>query len=417
MRGEAQRIKGYTIAVEALGRGESFDPQADPIVRVEAGRLRRTLEHYYAGLGAQEPIVIELPRGSYVPTFRRQGSASDDHRNSSLNAATTTLTNREKVGPFQTGNGLPTLSVLPFEAEGTRSAAAISLGRLRSKLRDALARFDEINVVSDVPPTDASLMVGHPPSSRYKLSASGEYSDDGTALTLRLIDADGAIVWTRIFGPLQTSGTPRQTEDWIARDVGTALAQPFGVIHALERGKHHDLDPRYSSVIATFDYLVGVFDDPGNQGSAVHARLRGNLERLTNVEPTFALGFAMLTWVYLREHYSMVPPRPSDTPALDRALKAAQRAVALKPQSPRAHQTLFVACFARGEIAAAFVEGELALQLNPFDPFLVSGHGRRLVAAGQIERGPGYAEGGIRQQRGEVGLARLFPVSCRLPRG
>jgi tetratricopeptide (TPR) repeat protein len=95
----------------------------------------------------------------------------------------------------------------------------------------------------------------------------------------------------------------------------------------------------------------------------------------------------MLTWVYLREHYSMVPAQPGDTPALDRALKAAQRAVALKPQSPRAHQALFVATFARGEIAAAFAEGELALSLNPFDPFLVSGHGRRLVAIGEIDKG------------------------------
>jgi PAS domain S-box-containing protein len=69
LRGEGERIKGYTIAVEALGRGEKFDPQADPIVRVEAGRLRRALEEYYAGPGAADLIAIEVPRGRYVPTF------------------------------------------------------------------------------------------------------------------------------------------------------------------------------------------------------------------------------------------------------------------------------------------------------------------------------------------------------------
>ena len=47
LRGERDRIKGYTIGVEALGRDERFDPQADPIVRVEATRLRRTMERYY----------------------------------------------------------------------------------------------------------------------------------------------------------------------------------------------------------------------------------------------------------------------------------------------------------------------------------------------------------------------------------
>src|SRR5215510_5329524 len=67
--GQGDRIKGYTIAVEALGRSADFDPQTDPIVRVEAGRLRRALERYYANGGADDPIAIELPRGSYAPTF------------------------------------------------------------------------------------------------------------------------------------------------------------------------------------------------------------------------------------------------------------------------------------------------------------------------------------------------------------
>ena len=65
-------IKGYTIATEALGRDGSFDPASDPIVRVEAGRLRRALERYYAEAGSGDPVHIELPRGSYVPVFRRR---------------------------------------------------------------------------------------------------------------------------------------------------------------------------------------------------------------------------------------------------------------------------------------------------------------------------------------------------------
>ena len=71
LAGEGARIKAYTIAVKALGRGSDFDPQADPIVRVEAGRLRTALARYYADAGRDDPVTIELPRGSYVPTFRR----------------------------------------------------------------------------------------------------------------------------------------------------------------------------------------------------------------------------------------------------------------------------------------------------------------------------------------------------------
>ncbi|MBW2657312.1 MAG: hypothetical protein JRC59_06370, partial [Deltaproteobacteria bacterium] len=65
----ASQIKGYTIAVTVYGRTEKFDPQVDPIVRVEAGRLRRALEHYYLTAGKNDPVRLKIPKGSYVPTF------------------------------------------------------------------------------------------------------------------------------------------------------------------------------------------------------------------------------------------------------------------------------------------------------------------------------------------------------------
>lgn len=78
LAGRAATLKAYTIAVEALGRDTSFDPQTDAIVRVEAGRLRQALARYYAGEGRHDRIVFELPRGSYVPIFRRREAAPTD---------------------------------------------------------------------------------------------------------------------------------------------------------------------------------------------------------------------------------------------------------------------------------------------------------------------------------------------------
>ncbi len=72
LSGRPERLKGYTIAIEALGRKDNFDPQTNPLVRVEAGRLRTALQNYYAGPGADDPIEIALPRGSYIPTFSRR---------------------------------------------------------------------------------------------------------------------------------------------------------------------------------------------------------------------------------------------------------------------------------------------------------------------------------------------------------
>jgi hypothetical protein len=63
--------KGYTIGVEALGRPVSFDADRDAGVRVTATRLRVALARYYAGEGLGDPIVIGLPRGSYLPAISR----------------------------------------------------------------------------------------------------------------------------------------------------------------------------------------------------------------------------------------------------------------------------------------------------------------------------------------------------------
>ena len=76
LSGHRDRIKAYTIAVEALGRPDSFDPQIDPIVRGEAARLRRALARYYAESGAADPVVITLPSGRYVPVFRAAATPS-----------------------------------------------------------------------------------------------------------------------------------------------------------------------------------------------------------------------------------------------------------------------------------------------------------------------------------------------------
>jgi len=70
LEGRKAEIKGYTVAVSVYGRSENFDPQIDPIVRVEAGRLRRALEHYYLTVGKNDPVRITIPKGTYVPAFQ-----------------------------------------------------------------------------------------------------------------------------------------------------------------------------------------------------------------------------------------------------------------------------------------------------------------------------------------------------------
>lgn len=67
--GHADRIKAYLIGVDVFGRDETFDPNVDPIVRIEATRLRSALTAHYETSGADIPVRISMPPGSYVPLF------------------------------------------------------------------------------------------------------------------------------------------------------------------------------------------------------------------------------------------------------------------------------------------------------------------------------------------------------------
>ena len=78
LSGEADRAKEFSIAVEVFGRDESFDPQTSSLVRVEAGRLRRTLKQYYLTQGKDEPLRIEIPKGKYVAEFRMVGGRGNE---------------------------------------------------------------------------------------------------------------------------------------------------------------------------------------------------------------------------------------------------------------------------------------------------------------------------------------------------
>ena len=67
--GTTEGLKEYTIGVEAFGRKQDFDPKIDPIVRVQIHRLRQKLKEYYDAEGSHDPILIEVPKGHYLPSF------------------------------------------------------------------------------------------------------------------------------------------------------------------------------------------------------------------------------------------------------------------------------------------------------------------------------------------------------------
>jgi TolB-like protein len=72
IQGESSNVKEYVLGLEVFDRPSSFDPRTDSIVRVEARKLRINLEKYYRTAGQHDEIVIQLPKGAYVPVFERR---------------------------------------------------------------------------------------------------------------------------------------------------------------------------------------------------------------------------------------------------------------------------------------------------------------------------------------------------------
>src|SRR5215510_12185037 len=123
LEGRADRIKAYNIALAAFDRTEDFDPLTDPIVRIEAGRLRRSLAHYYLTAGKSDRIRIEIPKGSYSATF---GWADEEqappHGDPSGSAPKT-----EPAAPHIKAASPPTLKSGRASARGAGIAGALML--------------------------------------------------------------------------------------------------------------------------------------------------------------------------------------------------------------------------------------------------------------------------------------------------
>jgi TolB-like protein len=135
LRGHGSELKEYAIAVGVFRRGREFDPGADPIVRVQARRLRSKLERYYQTEGRGEPLQIEYPVGSYSPVFVRRSLSAEP----AVPPATAVLA---REAPFARRIG-----VLPFDDVGPEDGQAFSDG-LTDELMHALSLWPGVCVAA-----------------------------------------------------------------------------------------------------------------------------------------------------------------------------------------------------------------------------------------------------------------------------
>lgn len=435
LAGRADRIKGYTIALEVFGRDENFT-QDDPVVRIEAARLRRSLERYYLIEGHKVAVRIDIPKGGYAPLFTLNlVGASNQAGNTPaverlkmrimawsrrwvalaplllmIVAAPIYLTSHylrsPPTAPESATPARPTLVVAPFANLGSGPDAQLYSTGLTEELLTALPRFKEIKVfgreTSKSLSSDVDISkVREELSARYLLTGGVRTAGGRVRVTARLLDTDdGEIVWSHDYHNDLGSSDLFSIQADVARRVATAIAQPYGVLAQADTSNLPPKDPgAYECTVRFYAYRAEL-------SANEHAHVRECLEGAVARYPTYATAWAMLSIVYLDEdRFKFNPVGGSEAP-IQRALRAARRATQLDASSTRGLQALMMALFFNRELVEAMRVGEQALATNPNDTELMGEFGTRLAMGGQWQRGADLLDQAIALNPGGGGYYR-----------
>ncbi|ACE89128.1 hypothetical conserved protein [Rhizobium etli CIAT 652] len=454
LAGRAGFLKAFTIANVVFGREASFDPQNDPVVRIEAGRIRKALERYYLVAGQADEVVITVPKGGYVPHFEYLRDASapprpEKDRNAQIAALADQTyspgeTQRPALPTARGGTALLAVLILPllafafalFAARGGTPIRPLPSGALpptvavevfaESSLLDSssdiarglrddvigqLAQFDDLIVVADPLTGDQAA------AADYALQ--GNIQMDGSRLrsVARLVrQTDGAVIWANNFDADLRAQNKLEIQTNVARQIAGAIARPHGAIFQAETAmiaqsaRKADQDayacaPVYSSYIETMT-------------AKNHGAVRQCLEQAIRQRPDDATSWALLSLVYLDEvRFRYKLGTSSSAEALALAAAAAQRAASLAPDNPRVLRAVMLVNFFQGDIDKAIAAGTAAYAANPDDVEVAGEYGLRLAMSGKWQSGCELISIALDKNAGPRGYYEAGMAMCALMRG
>ncbi len=351
LAGTGDLVKEYSVGVEVFDRDRDYDPRVDPIVRVEARRLREKLKQYYKAAGTADAVLIEFPKGAYTPVFRSRDDAPSGADPAEADRISIAVRTSIAVLPFanfspQTGDdyfsdGLTEeLILLLTQVPGLRVVAWHSASQFRGREQDLHAIREELNV-------DAVLC------------GSVRRSVSRVRVTAQLIDtASGAYLWSEGFN--------RNLHDVVAIQEEIAHAIVDTLKLALNPRREPALAPKRAARRINVECYNLCLQARFHARSRTAGGLRLSLDcyaKAIATDPESASAHAGLADAYsLLADYGIVHPRE----AMPRAEAAAMCALELNPDSAEANTAL---AFIRSSFDRKWDEGEAlyrrAIALNP----------------------------------------------------
>lgn len=368
LAGRQDLIKAYTIATSVFGRSEDFDPQIDPIVRIEAVRLRRSLERYYLLSGKNEPIKIVLPKGTYAPVFQSTdsaGSAAPSHGTSVL-------------APHR-----PSILVERFDVDADGETEANLAPGFSRRVVFALVRFADLDVFEAKEPPGRQAGSAQKDDVDFILGGAVTAPDNRLQAHALLTETrTGRNVWSGVFETTVTSSGPFDASHELAERVARAVGQPYGPI--LLSREREALD-RPKSAPNAADGLIRFYRYLRNFDRVLHAEALACLEQAVREEPDHAEAMACLA--ILRVDAVRFGYRSGAQPdELDQARALAAHAVELAPHASRCHHALGLALWFSGDVPGSLEEYRIGLELNPNDTQLMADFGLRLAFQADWDR-------------------------------
>jgi serine/threonine-protein kinase len=296
LSGRGSQLKEYVIGVQVFDKDSSFDPRADPIVRVQARRLRARLVRYYREEGGGDALVIELPKGGYAPVFKNRESGA--------------------AGRPSIGATLAAQNTIAVQALADQSPAR-DLGYycegLRQEIIHRLAKVEALRVLA-VPTGTTGVTMEH--QAAMVLSGGVRKSGDRIRVTVHLADtATESYLWSESVDAGLTD--PFAAQELVANTVVSNIEPKL-----LEGGQHRVTRKPAENLAARNLYLQGRYHLNQRTDEGLHKAL-DLFDKAIVEDAHFALAHSGLADAHsLLGHYGVRPPSQVWTHAASSAAMA-----------------------------------------------------------------------------------------------
>jgi adenylate cyclase len=391
LAGRSDRLTGYSVALEVFGRPDTFDPVVDPVVRVEAARLRDKLREYYAADGQRDPIHIEIPKGTYTPKI-------EVRRESQVARRTAPPTD-------EVSSTVPSVAVLSFDDLSAGQNLAYLGDGVAEDIITALSRFPDLVVVargSSFAYKGAAVdvrRIGTDLGVSYVLEGSVRKDGNKLRIVAQLIDAEnGEHIWAERFD--RSGADPWALQDEITGMIVSALTGEKG---AFKQAQHRQAWRKGATTLEEYDYYLRGHDQ-------LMKYTAGGIERSGEIWregltkfPHSPLLKVKLGWHHMVRAYSFV----SDDPPSDvrKAGELARQVLThehLSPQVARLGNWLMSYVLVQEtDFDGALTAADKAVALAPYDTFMLSRLMMVLVQAGRADQALHWADQAAARDRAQ----------------